>query len=267
MSGSDTISPTAHYTGYVWARNGLSHPALVTAEGRRLYSALAPLMRTSRALSGACPGAVSVRAPSGDRRRAADGDHRARDHPGDRDRGRALAPRLALCPALRRRDHLHRGRSAGHGGPQAPGAGAHRLASAAPPGPRPRRPARRRGAAAWLSSPPNCDPDSGLVVITEGLTGYLSPGPCWAGYGSGRGGRERLPAGRYVSDLHLGGRRRSRSASAGACCRRSCAAGSTCTSPTGVRLKRRCATRDSRRLPVTPARPPGRTKGRDGSYT
>ena len=30
----DRIGPTAHYTGYVWARNGLSHPALATTEGR-----------------------------------------------------------------------------------------------------------------------------------------------------------------------------------------------------------------------------------------
>ena len=30
MSASESISPTAHYTGYVWARNGLSHPELET---------------------------------------------------------------------------------------------------------------------------------------------------------------------------------------------------------------------------------------------
>ena len=30
VSPSEAISPTAHYTGYVWARNGLSHPALST---------------------------------------------------------------------------------------------------------------------------------------------------------------------------------------------------------------------------------------------
>ena len=28
---SSPISPTAHYTGYVWARNGLSHPELERA--------------------------------------------------------------------------------------------------------------------------------------------------------------------------------------------------------------------------------------------
>jgi O-methyltransferase involved in polyketide biosynthesis len=44
MSGSETISPTAHYTGYVWARNGLSHPELETLEGRILFESLRPVM-------------------------------------------------------------------------------------------------------------------------------------------------------------------------------------------------------------------------------
>jgi O-methyltransferase involved in polyketide biosynthesis len=41
------IGPTAHYTGYVWARNGLSHPELSTAEGRALYESLRPMMTVS----------------------------------------------------------------------------------------------------------------------------------------------------------------------------------------------------------------------------
>jgi O-methyltransferase involved in polyketide biosynthesis len=48
---SDQISPTAHYTGYVWARAGLSHPAFVTTEGWLLYAALLPLT-TASALTG-----------------------------------------------------------------------------------------------------------------------------------------------------------------------------------------------------------------------
>lgn len=34
------ISPTAHYTGYVWFANGQSHPAFATRTGRRLYRSL-----------------------------------------------------------------------------------------------------------------------------------------------------------------------------------------------------------------------------------
>jgi len=37
------ISPTAHYTGYVWYRNGLSYDELATARGHRLYRLLWPL--------------------------------------------------------------------------------------------------------------------------------------------------------------------------------------------------------------------------------
>lgn len=38
-----SISPTAHYTAYVWYRHGLSYPGLVTRTGRRLHLALRPM--------------------------------------------------------------------------------------------------------------------------------------------------------------------------------------------------------------------------------
>ena len=50
--GSESISPTAHYTGHVWQRNGLSHEELGTPEGRLLFDALEPAMLASRALGG-----------------------------------------------------------------------------------------------------------------------------------------------------------------------------------------------------------------------
>jgi O-methyltransferase involved in polyketide biosynthesis len=50
--GSDAISPTAHYTGHVWGRNGLSHPTLSTFQGRVFFDALAPAMFASRTLGG-----------------------------------------------------------------------------------------------------------------------------------------------------------------------------------------------------------------------
>ncbi len=49
---SETISPTAHYTGYVWFANGMSHPAFATKEGRLFYEALRPANAASRALGG-----------------------------------------------------------------------------------------------------------------------------------------------------------------------------------------------------------------------
>jgi len=53
MSPSEAISPTAHYTGYVWARNGLSHPELATLEGRLLFESVRPVFILSGALGGA----------------------------------------------------------------------------------------------------------------------------------------------------------------------------------------------------------------------
>jgi O-methyltransferase involved in polyketide biosynthesis len=50
--GPDAISPTAHYTGAVWERNGLSDPAFATLEGRVLHDSLWPLMTTVRLVGG-----------------------------------------------------------------------------------------------------------------------------------------------------------------------------------------------------------------------
>lgn len=47
---SSRISPTAHYTGYVWCRNGLSDPAMETRAGSLLFHALEPAMRALRFL-------------------------------------------------------------------------------------------------------------------------------------------------------------------------------------------------------------------------
>src|SRR5687768_12863247 len=43
MPDSSRISPTAHYTSYVWFRHGMSHPALATPLGARLHMALRPM--------------------------------------------------------------------------------------------------------------------------------------------------------------------------------------------------------------------------------
>lgn len=46
----EQISPTAHYTGYVWFANGLSQPAFATRTGRLMYTALrAPNLIAARA--------------------------------------------------------------------------------------------------------------------------------------------------------------------------------------------------------------------------
>lgn len=52
MSSAENVSLTAHYTGEVWRRNGLSHPWLATREGRVMFEALHPMMRVSQTLGG-----------------------------------------------------------------------------------------------------------------------------------------------------------------------------------------------------------------------
>jgi len=47
-----SIGPTAFYTGEVWSRHGLSHPKLVSAEGRVLHALTAPGFAVSRLLGG-----------------------------------------------------------------------------------------------------------------------------------------------------------------------------------------------------------------------
>lgn len=49
-SGSHSISPTAHYTGYVWARHAFGPPELATPAGHVMFHALRPLMAAGRAL-------------------------------------------------------------------------------------------------------------------------------------------------------------------------------------------------------------------------
>lgn len=49
---SGAVSPTAHYTGETWVRNGLSHSELATWQGRALHGALAAPMAVSGALGG-----------------------------------------------------------------------------------------------------------------------------------------------------------------------------------------------------------------------
>jgi hypothetical protein len=39
---SNRISPTAHYTSYVWFRHGMSHETLTSRMGRTLSAALVP---------------------------------------------------------------------------------------------------------------------------------------------------------------------------------------------------------------------------------
>lgn len=51
-TASERISPTAYATGYFWYRQGLSHPALATEEGRKVDRVVRPMLATVRRLGG-----------------------------------------------------------------------------------------------------------------------------------------------------------------------------------------------------------------------
>jgi O-methyltransferase involved in polyketide biosynthesis len=201
----DRIGPTAHYTGYVWARNGLSHPELATTEGRILFDSLQPAMLASRALGGPTLEEYLLA-----RHRAIDALlERAIERDGI---GQVIEVAAGLSPrgwrfahrcgerlvyveadlpemAQRKRAALERMGSLGE---------RHRvrevdaLRDDDAPG-------SLRAVLAEL------DERAGLAIITEGLLGYLPPDAVqdmWRRFATGLG---RFSTGRYISDMHMGG--------------------------------------------------------------
>jgi len=204
-AGFPRIGPTADYTGYVWARNGLSHPELETREGRILFDALQPAMIASRLAGGPTLDAYLLA-----RHRAIDALLDSAIERGEvsqvievacglSPRGWRFARRYgdrivyveADLPemAARKRLALERmGSLSDH----------HRVrevdALRDDDGP---------GSLAAIAA--ELDPDRGLAVMTEGLLGYL---PTDAVHGIWRRFARtlsRFPDGRYISDLHLAG--------------------------------------------------------------
>lgn len=200
-SASESISPTAHYTGYVWARNGLSHPELETTEGRVMYES----MRLPMAAAGA------LGRPTLERYLLA--RHRAIDLLLERAISEAgvtqvievaagLSPRgwrfTERHPELvyvegdlpgmveRKREALERMGSLSE---------RHRVVEL--------NALRARGATSISGVARGLDRTSGLAIITEGLLSYL---PRDAVYGAWRRfalALGRFSAGRYISDIQL----------------------------------------------------------------
>jgi O-methyltransferase involved in polyketide biosynthesis len=202
VSDSDSISPTAHYTGYVWSRNGLSTPELTTTEGRLLFDSLHPLMLISGAL-----GRPSLESYLLARHRAID---LLLERAIERDRvtqvlevAAGLSPRgwrfmqrygdrityfEADLPAMaaRKRDALTRLVSLGERHQ------VRELDALQDDGP---------GSLAKLAE--ELDPQAGLAIITEGLLGYVSSADLEALWRRVARVLSGFPAGRYISDLHL----------------------------------------------------------------
>jgi O-methyltransferase involved in polyketide biosynthesis len=203
MSPSETISPTAHYTGYVWARNGLSHPELETVEGRVLYETLRPAMTVNallgrgtlesyllarhRAIDALLKGAIEAHgirqvievaaglSPRGWRftqRYGSELTYIEADLSGMAQRKRRALERIGSSNEHHRVRELDALSDSG--------------------------PASLAAVAAEL------DLDGGLVIITEGLLGYLPTNAVLDIWGRFAGVLEGFSTGRYISDIHIG---------------------------------------------------------------
>ena len=203
MSATGRISPTAHYTGYVWARNGLSHPELSTTEGRVLFESLRPWMSVARNLGGG-----SLESYLLARHRAIDAllERAIEDHAvtqvvevaaGLSPRGWRFAERYRErivyietdLPemAQRKRQALQRINSLNEH---------HRVEELDA--------LHDEGARSLAALAGQLDPGRGLAIITEGLLGYLdreSVLGVWRRFARTLG---TFAHGRYISDLHLG---------------------------------------------------------------
>jgi O-methyltransferase involved in polyketide biosynthesis len=202
---SDRIGPTAHYTGYVWARNGLSDPELATREGRVLFDSLQPGMLVSRAAGGATLEAYLLA-----RHRAIDALLEDAIERGEvtqvievacglSPRGwrfaRRCGDRLTYVEAdlpqmaARKRAALERMESLGDH---------HRVREVDA-----LRDDDGFGSLAAVAA--ELDPAGGLAIVTEGLLGYLSTDAVEGLWRRFARTLEGFAAGRYISDLHLGG--------------------------------------------------------------
>jgi O-methyltransferase involved in polyketide biosynthesis len=199
---SSPISPTAHYTGYVWVRNGLSAPELGTTEGRLLYESLRPAMIVSRALGGPTLEGYLLA-----RHRAIDAllERAIAEHGvsqvievacGLSPRGwrfsNRYGERLTYVEgdlpemAARKRRALERMGSLSE---------RHRVQTLDA--------LRDSGPASLAAVAAELDPSRGLAIITEGLLGYLPRGSVDAIWRRFAAALYDFAEGRYLSDLHL----------------------------------------------------------------
>jgi O-methyltransferase involved in polyketide biosynthesis len=203
MSSTGRVSPTAHYTGYVWARNGLSDPELETLEGRVLFETLRLPMTVSGVL-----GRGTLESYLLTRHRAIDALlERAIDEgrvaqvievaAGLSPRGlrftRRYGERLTYLEAdlpemvARKRAALERIGSLSD---------RHRVEEVDA--------LRDRGPGSLADLASRLDTGAGLAIITEGLLGYLEKDDVrdiWRRFAQTLG---RFRHGSYISDIHMG---------------------------------------------------------------
>lgn len=201
--GSEAIGPTAHYTSYVWARNGLSHPALATRRGRMMFEALRPSMSVSGLLGGpTLPAYLLAR-------------HRAIDLLlGEAIESDGVSQVLELACGLSargwrftcRHPHLTYVEADLPGMAErkrraleriAPLGESHRVVSVDV--------LKADGPGSLAAATETLDPDAGLVLITEGLLGYLGGEQVRGVWSRIAAELARFRTGRYLADIQLAG--------------------------------------------------------------
>jgi O-methyltransferase involved in polyketide biosynthesis len=201
----DRIGPTAHYTGYVWARNGLSHRELATTEGRILFDSLQPAMLASRALGGPTLEEYLLA-----RHRAIDA---LLERAIERDRvGQVIEVAAGLSPRGWRFAKRY-GEQLTYVEADLPEMAERKRAALERMGSLSERHRVREvdalrdddGPGSLAAVLADLDTRAGLAIITEGLLGYLPPDAVagmWRRFAAGLG---RFSKGRYISDVHMGG--------------------------------------------------------------
>lgn len=201
-SGPHTISPTAHYTGYVWVRHGYAPAELATPAGRVFFHSIRPLMAVGRAIG---PGSLEEILLA---RHALIDERLGRAIASGRvtqvvEIAAGLSPRGLRCveaygdrvtyveadlPAMaaRKRDALDR---LGVLGPR------HRVVDIDA--------LEDDGPLSLASITRDLDRSQGLAIITEGLLNYLSPADVAGLWSRIAHVLEGFVHGVYLSDLHL----------------------------------------------------------------
>ena len=204
-SSGNRIGPTAHYTGYVWARNGLSHPDLATREGRLLFDSLQPVMLGSRAIGGATLEAYLLA-----RHRAIDALLERAIDAGEV--GQVIEVAAGLSPRGWRFTRRYGARLV-YVEADLPEMAEHKRAALERMGSLSERHRVRevdalredQGPGSLAAVAGELDSDEGLAIVTEGLLGYLPTDAVegiWRRFAHTLAG---FAAGRYISDLHLAG--------------------------------------------------------------
>ncbi len=199
---SDRISPTAHYTGYTWARNGLSDPALATLEGRVLFESMKPLMTVMGVLG------LPTLEPY----------LLARHRKIDEQLGRAIDAgtvtqviEIAAGMSGRGLRFTRRyGDQITYIEADLPAMAARKLATLEGLGPlapqhrvEPFDALRTRGEGSLRALANQLDPRGGVAVITEGLLPYLDKASVLSLWSRIASESKRFPSGLYLADIHL----------------------------------------------------------------